>query len=366
MKRDRLMTILATIMFATAVLEGISGKFIYMLFMLVAGWVVILTRGTGKFNERSLYEKVAKAKDITIADVYDLIKDVDTQFGKPWLAEHTGYKGDSIIFGPGKFKDMVVISYDDKHKEFCIKHINKVGNIKRAESEEWRFEDFVDVSTLEVNPASFSDFAAGKVYIVVLLASLAELIERLAAGEEYSIPKSIAPYKLTYYNSQEGYFVDNDGKAYMTAAQRYDPFEAAILDLDGNKLLEIVPNDFDKKGKVIDSAGYRLMKGDELLAEVERLGEKKKDCFVFKTYAGEFKATNFKSVDRANIAYNYIITKDGEDVAIAGGNSQLKFENLGMSENNVILTFNEDYQDIYNVLWIFIMTLNRVYTEKKF
>jgi len=365
MKRDRLMTVIAVIIFAMAVLDGISGKYLFSVFMLIVGWVVLLLRGTGKFNDRSQYEKVAKAQGITIAEIYSVLQDIDTALGKPWLAEHKGYKGDSIIFGPGKYKDMVVISYDERHKEFCLKHINKTDNIIRNESEEWRFEDFVDVSKLEVNPASFSDFAAGKLYIVVMLTRLAELIEKMVAGEEYTISKAIAPYKLTYYNDQEGYFVNDEGEAYRTAEQMYDPFEAVILDMEGDNLMEIVPNDFDRKGRVIDQAGYLLMKGADLLAEVSRTKEGKKDCFAFKTEDGEFKAQNFKGVDRANIAYNYIITKDGEDVAIVGGNKQLRFENLGMSENDIILSFNDEYQDIYNVLWIFIMTLNRVYTEKR-
>lgn len=361
MNRDKLMTIFAFLCGIFGAFSIVSAKFIIGGFFMVLGIVIFWVRGSGKFNERSLYEKIVKANGTTILQIYEVLKDMDTPLGKPWLAGHHGYEGDSIVFGPNIYKDMVVISYDAKRREINLKHMNKVMNINRTADEEWRFENLINAADIDVTPQNYSEFAAAKELCAVMLMQLTEMVERIVAGEEIVAPAEIDKFDIYYYNSGQGELRDMDGAKYMTADQEYNPFTAKVYDMDGNELASIVPRAYDKKGRVIDRAGYDMFAEGEPYADISREVRLKHDTFVIRTDDKEFVASNFAGVDRANICYNYKISLDGKDVAIVGGNPRLVFDGLGSCEHDLILCADDEYLTLYAAFWIFVMTLNKVY-----
>ena len=359
MKRDRLLTITAWIFALIGIFALIAAKFILGGILMGIGVAMIWMRGSGKFNERSLYEKVVKSEGASIAQIYHEIKDMDTPLGKPWIADHVGYVGDSIVFGPNEYKDMVVISFDQKRKEFSIKHINKVGNIRCDRGDEWHFDNLINEADIEVTPLNYSLFAARKVICAIMLMHLTDMVQMVVEGQTGFAPKELDMFRTHYYNSKEGYFCDEDGARSMTCEEKFDPFTAKVFDLDGNELARIEPRAFDKQGYPADKAGYDMYADGEMYADIERTTSLKKDTFICRAEGHEFQVSNFMAVDRANISQNYTITCDGKLVAVVGGNRQLEFEGLGMSEHDVILSFDDDYLVFYAEFAIFLMTVNQ-------
>ena len=87
MKEDRLITVIGVLTIVIGVLMLSVGRFIMGGIVLLIAFAIFLNRGGGKFNDRSIYEKVIKT-DLEIGELYDRIKDIDTPLGKAWIAEH--------------------------------------------------------------------------------------------------------------------------------------------------------------------------------------------------------------------------------------------------------------------------------------
>ena len=208
MKADRVVTAIGILAVIMALLMMSVGKFIFGAVILLMAFAVFWNRGGGKFNDRSNYEKIIKC-DLSIAEIYERIKDVETPLGRAWIAEHKGFSGDSIVFGPSVFKDAVVISR--KKNYIDVKHITQLDNIIRSGKDESRFTDFADPKELEVTPERYSLFAAFKLISVMLVKHLTELIEKLAEDSGTDIPESLDLFRFYYHNSSEGSFRDSDG-----------------------------------------------------------------------------------------------------------------------------------------------------------
>ena len=109
MKQDRAVTLLGVLTIITALLAISVGRYIMGGVILLLAFGIFWNRGLGRFNDRSLYEKVIRT-DIDIADLYRRLENMQTPLGRPWIAQHKGFDGDSIVFGPSAYKDCVVIS----------------------------------------------------------------------------------------------------------------------------------------------------------------------------------------------------------------------------------------------------------------
>ena len=69
MKEDRLITIIGALTALTGFLMLSVGRFIMGGIVLLIAFAIFLNRGGGKFNDRSIYEKVVKT-DMDIRDLY--------------------------------------------------------------------------------------------------------------------------------------------------------------------------------------------------------------------------------------------------------------------------------------------------------
>lgn len=366
MKTDRILTIFAFVFGVTGALFVTRGKFILGGALLAVGVAIFFFRGSSKFNVRSQYEKICRTFGVTIDDVYELLKDMDTPLGKPWIAHHRGYSGDSIVFGPNEFKDMVVISISDKKPEFSIKHINKVENIQLNDKKDAsRFDKILPPDSMDVTPKTYSHYAAEKLMCARMLSDLIGMLEKYTADIKPDVPKKYGSYNTFYYNSSDGFVRDMKGAKYMKLETQYEPFTAKALDSDsGEELTSIIPRAYNKKGRVIDKAGYDMYSDGEKYADVSREVTFKNDTFVFDVdKVTEFTADNFAAVQRANVKNNYIIRLNDEVKAIVAGNPALDFEEIGMSQQYVIMSYDDDYLTLYASFINFLMTLNS-FTKK--
>jgi hypothetical protein len=294
---------------------------------------------------------------MSVDELFEKIKELDTPLGRPWIAEHKGFEGKSIVFGPSRFKDCIVISR--KRNYLDIKHITLLDNIIRKPEDEYRFEDLISASEVEVTPERYSVFAGFKLASVMLLKHLFELTEKLADDRGAEVPSSLDFFKFYYHNSSEGWFRDSDGADVLKVECSYTPFVARVLNDEGEEMASVVPHAFNQKGIVSDRAGYELFANGAHFGEIRQFKEGKHEGYLAVTDAGEFRATLFPACLRANISCNFTIEHDGSLKAVIGGSPNLLFDSCGRCQNDVVLSYDDDYLVLYAVFEIFLLTLNR-------
>ena len=354
MKQDRAITALIGCTIFLALLMFSVGRFIMGGIVLLLAFGMLWNRGGGRFNDRNIYENIVKT-DLTVAGIYEKLKDLDTPLGKPWMGGLKGYEGDSIIFGPGMFRDCVTISRSGRH--VVVKHTVNTDNIIRGAEDEHRFEGLVNAKEAEVTPERYSLFAAFDIASVMMVKHLTEMIEKMAEGNAV-IPDNTDYFKFYYHNSSDGCFRDSDGSEVLKVVSSRKPFEAKVLDSDGNEMASVVPRAYDQRGEVKSLSGFDILANGEPYGEIMTFKEGRQEGFVCKTEDGEFRAVIFPSCLKANVKCNYMIMKDGKLQAAVGGSPAIIFDNEGYTRNDVILSYNDDYLVLYAVLEIFLLTHN--------
>ncbi len=358
MKEDRIMTFLGALVGFNAILMFTVGKFLFGGIFCLIAFGIFWNRGFGKQNDRLIYENIVKT-EITIEELYAKIKDMETPLGKPWIAGHRGFAGDSIVFGPTAFKDCVVIS---RKKDYLnIKHITLVDNIIRKPEDEYRFKVFVNKEKAEVSPKRYAIFASYNLASVLLIRELRDMIENISDNKAVRIEDRL--YKFYYHNSLEGFLKDVNGNDILRVENSYHPFVARVLDEEGAEMASIMPRSFNGKGIVFDSAGYDILANGEHYGDISRAKRNGRDTFTVNTDEGSFEVEIFPACTRANVSCNYMVKQDGKLKAVIGGSPNIVFDEGGKSQSDIILSYDDDYLVLYAVLEIFIMTLNRKYLK---
>ena len=355
MKADRLNFVLILLTMFCGVLAISTGNMIMGGIILLLGFGMYWNRGVGPANDRVIFENEVKT-ELSIAEIYEKLKDLDTPLGKAWLAEHKGYSGDSIIYGPSPFKDCVVIS--EKSGKLSIKHITKLDNIIRGAEDEHRFEGLVDAGETAVTPESYSKFAKFKLLSVMMIRHLREIIEDMNSDADASVPAEIDMVNFYYHNSGEGWYKDEEGRDIMRAEVTYSPLTAKVFNEDGEELASVVARKLDRRSRVNSEAGFDIFANGKEFGEMYPFKSRAGSGFNVKTEDGKFVLNLFPSCTRANISCNYRIEKDGELKAVIGGSPRLLFNENEQRQNDLVLSYDDDYLVLYAVLELFIMTLN--------
>lgn len=355
MKEDKAITAVGILAVIMSLLMMSVGRFIMGGITLLLAFGVFWNRGGGTRNERSIYEKVVKT-DLSIDEIYEKLKDLDTPLGRPWIAEHKGFAGDSIVFGPCSFKDCVVISRSKNLID--VKHVTRLENIIRKEEDEYRFENLVNPEEAEVTPERYAVFAGFKLASVMLVRHLTELIEKLSSERTAKVPEDLDFYRFYYHNSAEGYFRDSDGNDVLRVETSLRPFTARVFDTDGNEMASIVPHALDNKGYPDESAGFELFSDGGHFGEIKRFRDSGCEGFEADTDAGVFRMTLFPSCLKAKISCNYMIEHEGKLKAVIGGSPNLLFDQYGRCRNDIVNSYDDDYLVFYAIAEIFVLTLN--------
>ena len=355
MKEDRAITAIGVLTGVLALLMLSTGRWIMGGIVALLAFGIFWNRGGGKLNDRSIFENIVKT-DLTIDEIYDKFKDMETPLGRAWIAEHKGYEGKSIVFGPSKYKDIVVISRNKNYVD--IKHITLTDNIIRGSEDEYRFENLLDSSNTSVTPRTYSVFASLKLASVMMIKHMTAMIEKMATGEDVKAPNVLDIYNFYYHNSSEGWFRDADENGILRVENSMKPFRAILMNADDEEMASVSARKINSRGFADDSAGFDIMASGEHYGEIRPFKDKTGEGYAAETEDGTFKMVLFPACRRANISCNYMIEKDGELKAVIGGSPKLIFEDIGRFQNDVILSYDDDYLVLYAALEIFVMTYN--------
>lgn len=355
MKEDKAITAVGVTGVILGLLAFSTGKFIMGGIIMLFAFGVFWNRGGGTREERSIYDKIIKT-DLSISEIYEKIKDMDTPLGKAWIAQHKGFEGDSIVFGPCSFKDCVVISREKNSID--VKHVTRLENITAGKEDAYRFENLADPNETEVTPERYAVFAGFKLASVMLVRHIAELIRKLDADRDAEVPESLDMYTFYYHNSAEGFFRDSEGNDVLKVEASANPFAARVMDADGNLMAEVKPNAFNKRGEPLDSAGFELLTDEGHFGDIMPFKGKNGEGFIADTDAGEFRMRLFPACMKAKISCNYMIEQNGKLLAVTGGSPNILFEEHGWCRNDIIDSFDDDYLVLYAALQTFALSLN--------
>lgn len=355
MKQDRMLTAAAVIWLVIGFITMMSGHVLFGGIVALLGFGILYLRGHGSFNDRSLYEKLIKA-DISIEELYAKIKDMDTPIGKPWIGGHKDHKGGCIIIGPNVFWDCIVIA--KRGSGIVLRHTMQMDKIVRDEKNEYRFEELTDPAEYDATPERYAIYAGFKLVSTVMLDHLADMIKRIASGENVKIPANLEEYRFYYHNSEEGWFKDSEGNDVLRVEGELHPFRSAVFDADGDEMAAVIPRAFNKRDEPADRAGFELTANGEHFGEIRRFKDREGEGFIAETEDGSFRISLFPACRRGNISCNYRIEKNGRMMAVIGGSPGLIFEGIGKRRNDIVLSYDDDYLVLYAVLEVFILTLN--------
>lgn len=355
MKQDRMLTVAAVIWLVIGFISMLSGHVFFGGVVALLGFGIFYLRGRGGFNDRSLYEKQIKA-DISISDLYAKIKDMDTPIGKPWIGGHSDFKGDCIILGPNVFRDCIVIAR--KGANIVIKHTMQMDKIVRDEKDEYRFEGVINPKEYEATPERYAIYAGFKLASTVMLDHLCDMIKKISAGDNVTIPGNLEEYRFYYHNAENGWFRDSDGNDVLRVETSLDPFVSAVFDADGDEMAAVIPRAFNKRREPSDRAGFEMTANGGHYGEIRRFKDRAGEGFIAETEDGTYRISIFPACRRGNISCNYRIERDGKLVAVIGGSPKLIFEGIGKRRNDIVLSYDDDYMVLYAVIEVFILTLN--------
>ena len=355
MKADRAQTLVGVLAVLCGLLAFSTGRWIMGGIIILLAFGMFWNRGGGSINDRSIYENEVRT-DLTIPALFEKLEDMDTPLGRAWIGEHKGYPGESIIFGPGPYKDMVVIS--KKSDKLNIKHITLTENITRSEADEYRFENLISSADTDVTPELYSKFAAYKLAAVMMIRHIRELLEDMSDGKSVSFPPALDYYNFYYHNSGRGWFEDADGSRVLRVSSGSHPFTAKLFNEDDEEMASVICRKFDAKGNPVDSAGFDLLANGESYGEIIPFKEKRQEGFIVKTEDGDFRLNLFPACSRANISCNDTVMQGDELKAVIGGSPYRVFGDGSGSQNDVVLSYDDDYLVLYATLEIFIMALN--------
>lgn len=352
---DKFKKIIPLMLVFIALLAFFSGQWLIAgICAIIAGsvWSVV---GGKSFNDRNLYlKKIDVSGKMTIEGLYDKIKDMETPFGKPWIAHHEQWEGKVIVFGPGMFKDYVVISKKGKSLYFTDSTV--LSHLKPYEHDMYRFDNVADISNMEVTAKRYCGFASYKMIAAVMLEDLMDLVEKVDKNGDYPVPESMDIYRLFHYDTSDGIVRDEQDNEYAICRALYEPLKVTITDMDGNSL-GTVDGDPDARSPKLARHWPVTIEGQDEGSFARLKGGA--DGYILKCSLGEFSARAFRAVRKGNLSCNYRITRNGETVAIYGANGQIEFSDGRTVQNNVICSFNDDYLTMYIIFSEFIMTLNK-------
>lgn len=348
---------------AICILMGVvslfTGRGIFGWILLILGFAILYTRGGGSFNERSSYEKQIKT-GLSIQDIFEKIEDTETPLGKPWLAKHKSL-GDCIVFGPSAFKDMVIAA--SGKDGISVKHSTEPEDIIRSGDDEARFEGVIKEDEAEVSASRYSLFVAYKMASVELVRVLYEFIGSMDSNRSVEADSEWGLFKFYYHNSSEGAFMDSEGHRMMEVECSYKPFVARLFEDGGDELASVRPRAIDSRGDIIEREGFEILANGEHYGEIRRKTGGGFEGYSIETDEGSFLMRLFPACGRANVSCNYRIEQDGRLLAVIGGSPNLKFAELGRQQNDVILSYDDDYLVLYAMLEIFVLTFNRKFLK---
>ncbi len=185
-----------------------------------------------------------------------------------------------------------------------------------------------------------------------------EGLVKACADADAAVPAAMDMVNFYYHNSGEGWYKDEEGRDILQAEVTYSPLTAKVINEDGEELASVVARKLDRRSRVSSEAGFDIFANGEQFGEMYPFKSRACSGFKVKTEDGDFVLSLFPSCTRANISCNYRVEKDGELKAVIGGSPRLLFNENEQRQNDLVLSYDDDYLVLYAVLELFVMTLN--------
>ena len=350
MSRDTLRKLVIALCIIFGVSALTTGHMIMGFVALVVVFGIHYTLGSSSFRERNAYERETEAlPDLSVEALYEKLRELDTPLGKPWLGSHYTHRGNCVIFGPGVFKDYVLIA---KEKErLVVETSSNLDNLTVPEDQKWRLEQLIDTKGVVVTPKKYSGFVAYKEASAVMLDDLRELIEEI--GREGRTAKtSLDLFRAYYYYGKTAVVRDMDDNEYGRCVAVFYPLSVTIYDPDGEEMAACTGNRKDVK------SGFRVTMSGEDYGTIYKDNGSAHDEYYMDTPDGEYRIVSYPALRRANVSSNYRVLLNGVQKAILAGSAKIEFEAEGLIENDVIVSYDDDYLLAYILFQDFLMTLN--------
>ena len=172
--------------------------------------------------------------EITIEDLFDLLKDAVTAFGKPHLAQVTFIKGKSIVIGPNMWGDYIIVykSGDDfyvsvQSEQFFIKK----DKAKKEEIDNYKSDKLdYEIDRLDNEYESDAEAWLNKVFYSIDIYALYEKISRFI--EQYIASNNVVYENYKYIPGKFYRLEDNterSGNSYILT----DLEDNNVYDIDG-------------------------------------------------------------------------------------------------------------------------------------
>lgn len=349
---DKYKKIIFVLLIVSGVIGIIAGQYMLGGVVLLCAFGVYNVVGGGDFNERNLYEKkIENCDSLTIEQLYELLKDMDTPFGKCWLSRFESLEGPSIIFGPGMFKDYIAVG--KVGDTIWLKSSTVLSHIQPKEEDSWHMDAVVDTVDLDVNPNNYSCFASYKVVAAAMMDDLLVMIEEIAKGNTSLVKDSLDMFKLYHYNSSDSIVRDRDDNEYAKCSAVYDPLSVVVYSNENEELAAI---------RAAENGGKNVF---DVTVSGEKYGTLRKnmksvhDEYYMDSPEGDITITGFRAVRKANLSCNYRIRFGGTDKAVIAANAKLEFEEHGFVENNIVCSYDDDFLVLYIAIEDFILTQNK-------
>lgn len=355
MKRDWVFKLFLGLLGLYGILHMFTGKLIVGgAMVVVAGALYYITTGTKKGDDQRQLRNIKNRTNMTIEEIHELFKDMDTPIGKCWIGGHKWFFGDCVIFGPGPFKDYIAIGLEKDGRNIVMKSGFVLDKLVPKAGDEWRLEQIIDTSKTEVNADSYAMFAGQKMVNSILLDNIAFYIDEYMDGVN-EIPSTLDAYKVYHYNSGDSIVRDVNGNEYGKMSTVYEPLSIIMYDHSGKEIGFIVANGENGKG------GYNVAVNDKMLGTMYCDTSSKKDEYVLDTGEHEIRLISFPVTREANLSCNYIVAIDGVQQAALGANLHIKLTedpDANSVENEIICAFDEEFLHLYFLLADFMLTKN--------
>ncbi|MDD5823042.1 MAG: hypothetical protein PUD55_01250 [Firmicutes bacterium] len=351
MNEDKGFKIVGGLAVFLAVLSLLVGKFILSFLMILLAFGIFSNSKKGGYNDKNLYDKKIAKQGRSLDELFYFFENMETPLGKCWAGIYKD--APAIIYGPSAFTDIIVITDDGKN--FCFRNINITNNIDFGEANAWRLDNIEDTSDMPVTQKNYSVFAALKVMSAVMTGDLAELTAGFVDGTRTNAPAQLDMYEFYRHNTKDNNLVDINDNEILKTFIRKPPLSVTLYDSEGEEFARTEATVAEYKDAT--DIDHDIYSDGEKFGTIKHLKGTGKNSYLIDTVNGEFRVDSFMAVRKANVASNYIITKDGERKAVVFGSPNIVFDGHGgVMQNNVICSFDDDYLVLYTLFELFVVS----------
>ncbi len=337
--------------FRILVLEVISDNPDIDTFNIVIATLLIIAAITlFQFSSQNVYNSfndVVKAifdtNGVTLQEVYDYFKDMETVLGKPWLGKIKTIKGQSIIFGPNEDDEFIYI-HGYGNESFFVSFSSSTDFIVAPQKEKWRLkqnnvdiENDIDIIRYKFGSACLLQQLTDR--ITAFVETKEAETSSLGLGTEEKIYLLYEDFKFT---GQNFVLCDVDEKEILGVSSIFPNFTFHIREPEHKEDLFRLKKRF-----------FHIMPHYDFYENGYRTGRIEKKIVFHHTYfAGDtsYGKLELRSMN-AMFGANYQVFLNGNQIGTIASNLNINLSNI-IFNNFVIAVTDERYRTLMTALTV--------------